>query len=108
MRLRSDRHRAEAGSCRDAGRAHLHLARRRAADFAPFKAAVEPYLAPHDLANAKLAYSSDVVGKANWKLVMENSRECYHCPTGHPELMRSFHINYDPAGDARPPPSGSA
>jgi Rieske 2Fe-2S family protein len=24
--------------------------------------------------------------RANWKVVLENSVECYHCPAGHPEL----------------------
>lgn len=58
--------------------------------FAEFKAKVEPLLAPHDLRNAKLAHESVLVEKANWKLVMENGRECYHCLTGHPELSVSF------------------
>jgi glycine betaine catabolism A len=31
-----------------------------------------------------------VIEKGNWKLVMENARECYHCPARHPELMRCF------------------
>src|SRR5258708_7206677 len=31
---------------------------------------------------------------------MENSRECYHCPSRHPELMKTFRINYDPGADA--------
>jgi len=32
------------------------------------------------------------VEKANWKLAMENARECYHCPTAHPELAQSFPV----------------
>ncbi len=59
-------------------------------DFAPFRAAFAPLLAPHDLANAKLAHTSTLVEKANWKLVMENARECYHCPGAHPELSVTF------------------
>ena len=61
-----------------------------APDFAPFRQAFTPLLAPHDLANAKLAFESTLVEKANWKLVMENARECYHCPTSHPELAIAF------------------
>jgi Rieske 2Fe-2S family protein len=53
---------------------------------------LEPMLAPHDLRNAKLAFESTLVEKGNWKLVMENARECYHCPTSHPELSRSFPV----------------
>lgn len=59
-------------------------------DFAPFRDAVAPLLAPHDLANAKVAYECTLIEKGNWKLVIENARECYHCPTGHPELAVTF------------------
>ena len=31
---------------------------------------------------------------------MENSRECYHCAAGHPELMNSFQDFYDLESDA--------
>jgi Rieske 2Fe-2S family protein len=59
-------------------------------DIAPFKTALEPLLAPHRLGEAKLAFESTLVERGNWKLVMENARECYHCATSHPELARSF------------------
>jgi Rieske 2Fe-2S family protein len=62
----------------------------KAPDFAPVKAMIEPYIAPFDLANAKVAYESRIVENGNWKLVMENNRECYHCPGSHPELCRVF------------------
>ncbi|HLZ79301.1 MAG TPA: aromatic ring-hydroxylating dioxygenase subunit alpha [Sphingomonas sp.] len=52
-----------------------------------------PLLAPHNLQHAKLAYQSTLVEHANWKLVMENGRECYHCATGHPELALTFPVN---------------
>jgi Rieske 2Fe-2S family protein len=61
-------------------------------DFAPFRAAFEPLLAPHDLLNAKVAFESVLVDKANWKLVMENGRECYHCAMSHPELSKTFPV----------------
>ncbi len=32
-----------------------------------------------------MAYQQNIVEQGNWKLVMENNRECYHCD-GHPEL----------------------
>ncbi len=60
------------------------------ADFAPVRALVEPYLAPHRLAEAKVAFSSTIVENGNWKLVWENNRECYHCAGNHPELLRTF------------------
>jgi Rieske 2Fe-2S family protein len=61
-----------------------------APDFDTFARQVEPYLLPHHLQDAKLAYSSTIVEHANWKLVWENNRECYHCAVNHPELIRSF------------------
>ena len=73
-------------------------------DFAPFRDAFAPLLAPHDLGNAKVAFECTLVEKGNWKLVMENARECYHCPTGHPELSLAFptgasaHFDHDEAG----------
>jgi len=59
-------------------------------DFAPFRAALEPMLEPHELRNAKLVHTATLIERADWKLVMENARECYHCRAGHPQLMRSF------------------
>ncbi len=52
-----------------------------------------PLLAPQNFAHAKLAHQSVLIEQANWKLVMENARECYHCATGHPELSRTFPVN---------------
>ena len=51
---------------------------------------VEPYLAPHRLSEAKVAYEATIVEKGNWKLVWENNRECYHCAGNHPVLCRTF------------------
>jgi glycine betaine catabolism A len=61
-----------------------------APDFAPFGAQAEPYLRPHRLEEAKVAFESTIVEHANWKLVWENNRECYHCPANHPSLSRTF------------------
>ena len=40
---------------------------------------------PHAIERAKIAHQIDYVVKANWKLVFENNRECYHCPPNHKE-----------------------
>ncbi len=61
-----------------------------APDFAKFRAMVQPYLAPYDLTNTKVAHEYSIIEKGNWKLVMENNRECYHCVGSHPELCRTF------------------
>lgn len=60
------------------------------ADFQSFRALMEPYFAPHNLVDAKVAYESTIVEKGNWKLVWENNRECYHCAGNHPELCKTF------------------
>jgi glycine betaine catabolism A len=59
-------------------------------DFTEFAAHVTPYLAPHGLDHAKVAFESTIVEKGNWKLVLENNRECYHCAANHPELLRTI------------------
>lgn len=48
------------------------------------------YLAPSGLADAKVAFQSTIVENGNWKLVIENNRECYHCGGSHPSLCRTF------------------
>ena len=58
-------------------------------DFDAFAQQASPYL-PHRLQDTKVAFESTIVEHANWKLVWENNRECYHCAVNHPELCRSF------------------
>jgi Rieske 2Fe-2S family protein len=58
--------------------------------FEEFSEGLAPLLAPHDLTNAKLAHEQVFVEKGNWKLVMENARECYHCAARHPDLALTF------------------
>jgi Rieske 2Fe-2S family protein len=72
-----------------AGLLFISLADEPPADFDDYAAIVTPYLAPHRLTEAKVATQIDIVEDGNWKLVMENNRECTHCG-GHPELIRSL------------------
>lgn len=44
--------------------------------------------ASHDLAGLQVAATHSYELVANWKLVVENYHECYHCPLIHPELCR--------------------
>ena len=71
------------------GLVFICLADEPPADFDDYAGTVAPYLAPHRLADAKVATQLDIVEDGNWKLVMENNRECTHCG-GHPELIRSL------------------
>jgi Rieske 2Fe-2S family protein len=45
-----------------------------------------PYLDFHGFADARIAYSRSYPTQANWKLVVENFVECYHCAPAHPEF----------------------
>jgi Rieske 2Fe-2S family protein len=45
-----------------------------------------PYLDFHGMADAKIAYSKSYPTAANWKLIVENFVECYHCGPAHPEF----------------------
>jgi Rieske 2Fe-2S family protein len=76
-----------------AGLIFISLAAEPPADFDDFASVVTPYLTPHQLAGAKVATQVDIVEEGNWKLVMENNRECTHCG-GHPELSRSLFPTY--------------
>ena len=75
-------------------------------DFESFRRELEPLLKVHNLANAKVACETTLTERGNWKLVMENARECYHCPTSHRELSRTFPVHntggqYRVEGDPR-------
>ena len=51
------------------------------------KADIAAQIGMFDLARCKVAIQDDLIEDANWKLVMENNRECYHCDANHPELV---------------------
>jgi len=51
------------------------------------------YLAPSGLKEARVAHVSTIIEKGNWKLVLENNRECYHCGGAHPSLCRTYSDN---------------
>lgn len=55
-----------------------------------FRQLVTPYLEPFRAWEAKVAVHQTIVENGNWKLVIENNRECYHCIGNHPELLVSL------------------
>ncbi|GAA4283508.1 aromatic ring-hydroxylating dioxygenase subunit alpha [Brevibacterium daeguense] len=63
---------------------------------------IAPYISPHALERTKVAFQEDLIEHSNWKLVMENNRECYHCEAGHPELTCTFFPTYGFAEDQIP------
>jgi phenylpropionate dioxygenase-like ring-hydroxylating dioxygenase large terminal subunit len=56
-----------------------------APDFSSIKKNLAPYLSPFKINDAKVACIKNYTLRANWKLVAENFRECYHCGGAHPE-----------------------
>jgi glycine betaine catabolism A len=66
------------------------------------------YAGPLNFNNMKLAATDLMVEQANWKLVMDNARECYHCPTGHPDLAKSFPVVFSGFFDAEGDKKASA
>ncbi|MGP8290964.1 aromatic ring-hydroxylating oxygenase subunit alpha [Vreelandella zhanjiangensis] len=65
-----------------------------------FLVTLEHYLEPYQMDNVKVAVESSIVEQCNWKLVIENNRECYHCNGSHPELLNSL-IEFDDTEDPR-------
>eukprot|EP00455_Lapot_gusevi_P044438 TRINITY_DN5551_c0_g4_i1.p1 TRINITY_DN5551_c0_g4~~TRINITY_DN5551_c0_g4_i1.p1 ORF type:complete len:484 (-),score=99.29 TRINITY_DN5551_c0_g4_i1:199-1650(-) len=61
-------------------------------DFEEAREVIHPQISLHDIPNAKVAFSVDYKVDANWKLVYENNRECWHCFVRHPEYIQA---NYD-------------
>jgi phenylpropionate dioxygenase-like ring-hydroxylating dioxygenase large terminal subunit len=54
-------------------------------NFTTIENSLAPYLRPFQIDKAKVASIKQHVLRANWKLVAENFRECYHCGGAHPE-----------------------
>ena len=61
-------------------------------------------LAPYRIGTLAVGRTIEYEVRANWKVVVENFMECYHCAPMHPELVRLL-----PASERRDQsgPSGS-
>lgn len=82
-----------------AGLLFICLADEPPTDIDDMARAMEPYLAQHNLADCKVAHQVDMLEDCNWKLTMENNRECYHCAVNHPELtipLFGYGFGYSP------------
>lgn len=85
-----------------AGLIFICLADEPPEDFESMQKAMEPYIAPHHVADCKIIWQEDIIENCNWKLTMENNRECYHCVANHPELTSSifeYGFGYQPSAD---------
>jgi Rieske 2Fe-2S family protein len=60
--------------------------------FDRFRSRFEIAGTPQGFDRARVAHVVDYEVEANWKLVWENNRECYHCTPRHPQYAKS---NFD-------------
>jgi Rieske 2Fe-2S family protein len=70
-------------------------------DFAEAAQTIAPIAHPQGFNRAKVAKVVDYNVAANWKLVWENNRECYHCNVNHPQYIKANfdHYNADDVSD---------
>ncbi len=64
----------------------------------PFEPAADclgPFLQPQGLCRARVAHQVDYLVQANWKIVWENNRECFHCNANHPQYIRANFDHYN-------------
>ena len=73
----------------------------RPPDFETAASIIRPLVQPQGLARAHVARIVDYEIAANWKLVWENNRECYHCNANHPQYIQANfdHYNADDTSD---------
>lgn len=83
-----------------AGLIYVSLAE-EALDFSETAAVFGAVANPQGLGRAKVAKVVDYRVKANWKLVWENNRECFHCNANHPQYIKANFDHYN-ADDATP------
>ena len=69
--------------------------------FEPASRELAPMLKPQGFCRARIARTVDYLVKANWKLVWENNRECYHCNANHPQYIKANFDHYN-ADDTTP------
>jgi Rieske 2Fe-2S family protein len=63
--------------------------------FAGAREVFEPLARPQGFDRARVAKVADYLVKANWKLVWENNRECYHCNVNHPQYIKANFDHYN-------------
>ncbi|MCH1866380.1 SRPBCC family protein [Nocardioides sp. CFH 31398] len=68
--------------------------------FDAMAAAVTAQLGHHRLDRARVAHRASYSVRANWKTLVENNRECYHCRSNHPEFLES-NFEFGSHGDPR-------
>lgn len=68
---------------------------KQAPDFTYAAECLAPLLKPQGFNRARVAKTVDYEIAANWKLVWENNRECYHCNVNHPQYIKANFDHYN-------------
>jgi Rieske 2Fe-2S family protein len=70
-------------------------------DFSAAADSIGPLASAQGFDRAKVAKAVDYDVAANWKIVWENNRECYHCNVNHPQYIKANfdHFNADDANE---------
>ncbi len=63
--------------------------------FSGARACFGPLARPQGFGRARVAKCVDYRVRANWKVVWENNRECYHCNVNHPQYIRANFDHYN-------------
>eukprot|EP00755_Sulcionema_specki_P027343 Sspe_Gene.1776::Locus_590_Transcript_2_2_Confidence_0.750_Length_1121::g.1776::m.1776/K00479/gbcA; glycine betaine catabolism A len=82
--------------CREfGGLVFINLDPNAADTFDEFEEYAGKHLAVQGVENAKAIVVEDFVVDCNWKLLVENNRDCDHCVAGHPEYNKvSYDVDY--------------
>ena len=59
---------------------------------------LDEYMEPYDVENTRLAARITTYECANWKLVLENNCECYHCVGSHLNYFK-YYLEWDDTED---------
>ena len=70
---------------------YVNFAREEPPEFDPFVATWQAVAEQYGTAQLKVIARRSLPTKANWKLVLENFRECYHCLPSHSRSYRAVH-----------------
>jgi Rieske 2Fe-2S family protein len=57
-----------------------------AAPLAQYLAGIDDYLGPYSMPSLRVGETHSYTLNCNWKLILENYHECFHCSSIHPEL----------------------
>ncbi len=73
---------------------YIHLGHEEPDDFHKLVSPLEPFIKLQGIENARIVHRGQYPVKGNWKLVVENYFECYHCQPSHPSYCKVHSQEY--------------